>query len=143
MHLTTPVSRNAFIFCRYSLMLATWLAFFLRSKETLLFVFIILTLSAILKVKRSPFVYFYESIERLIAKKQIRVLLDEEAMRFAHILGAALSGYCCLLLYTKNPYSWYFVFGFAIIKTISAVGLCPAAKLYSCMKGGSCCRFLK
>jgi hypothetical protein len=31
------------------------------------------------------------------------------------------------------------MFGFCLLKTITAAGYCPASKLFVCMKNGGCC----
>jgi hypothetical protein len=70
--------------------------------------------------------------------------VDRCGLRFAHILGTTLGVVCVALLYAVGGrVGWGAVLVFAVLKTVSAVGLCPASRLYSCMAGGKCCAFLK
>jgi len=134
------IRKNAFRFCRFSLMMIVWLGFFLKSRELILLSFILLLSSAALKIRRAPLVFLYtNTIEKLFPSKSIE--LDERGMRFAHSLGAFLSGVCTACLYLGLQ-AWGLVLLFAILKTISALGFCPGEKLYRCMSGG-CCSILK
>ncbi|NTU98922.1 DUF4395 domain-containing protein [Candidatus Falkowbacteria bacterium] len=140
-----PVSvpKAAFVFCRLSLAALIWAALLLHSKQILLFVFIVFLLSAVLKVKRAPMVLLYScTINRLIKSKD--EVLNEHAMAFAHIMGSTFSFICLFLLYFVNEKAgWVAVFVFALLKSISAFGFCPAAKLYECSTNDSCCAFAK
>jgi len=61
-------------------------------------------------------------------------------MKFAHGLGTIFSLIIVLFLYFIHlKTGWILVAIFAILKTISAFGYCPASKIYSCMKKGGCC----
>lgn len=133
----------AFAFCRYSIAILVWLALILQIRWLVLVVFLILLFSAILKIKRAPMIVLYSyTINKVIKSKD--AIVNENAMRFAHIMGSTLSFICLLFLYLINAYiGWWVVFGFAILKTISAVGFCPASKLYECMGNDSCCVFAK
>jgi hypothetical protein len=106
-------------------------------------VFAIFVLSALLRVKRSPMIWLYEhTINKIRPSKD--EILNEHAMRFAHTMGMIFSFICLLLLYfVGDTAGWIAVFCFAILKSISAFGYCPASKLYECATGGSCCAFLK
>lgn len=140
-----PVSvpKAAFVFCRYSIAIMIWIAFFLRLKWLIAFVFVILAASAILKVGRAPMILLYSyTINKIIPSKT--ELLEEKSMRFAHTLGSILALICLIFLYiVSDKVGWAIVFLFAILKTISAFGFCPASKLYSCAMNGSCCAFIK
>lgn len=132
------IQRNAFVFCRYSVALLIWLALILQDIYVLVAAFVILALSAALKVHRAPLVWLYtQTLGRVIASKE--VVLDVSAMRFAHTAGAVLALTCIILVYRDIPGAWIVVAGFAALKTLSAVGLCPAYKLYGCMMEGGCC----
>lgn len=133
------ISKEGFAFCRLGLTAILWLSLALHSKLLLLFVFIVLLLSAILKVQRAPMIVLYDqTIGRL--RKSKEVIVNEAAMRFAHFTGAFFALVCLLLLQFGNQrIGWAAVFLFAIIKSISALGFCPASKLYECATGGSCC----
>lgn len=137
------VSRGAYAFCRYTIASSLWLAVILRSKELVAAVFVILTLSAILKVKRAPLILLYTySIDKIFPSGS--VILDENGIRFAHMVGAYVSLICLILLYFFNPISgWILTIFLAILKTSAAFGYCSALKVYQCMNGGNCCRIGK
>jgi len=136
----TPVSiqSNAFLFCRIGITVILWLAFFLQAAWALWLAFAILALSALLGVDRAPMIVLYNvTLGKLMKSKQ--EMLDRSAMRFAHTMGTVFSAICLLLLYTLGPViAWRAVFLLAILKTISALGWCPASKLYTCATGGCC-----
>ena len=136
-----PVSipNAAFIFCRYSIAVLVWLSFFLQSKIVLALVCLIFFLSALLKIKRAPMIWLYSVTFNKI-KKSKNVLVDENAMCFAHTFGFLLSVGCLLAVtFIHNSNVWYAVLAFALLKTISAAGFCPASKLYDCLLNGNCC----
>lgn len=137
------VSKGAFAFCRYSAAVLVWLALILQIKSLLVLVFIIFVVSALVKVKRAPLVWLYsQTIERIIHSKE--EILNERAMQFAHIMGSVLSFICIFLLYfVSDQAGWVAVFILAILKSISALGFCPASKLYECATNDSCCAFAK
>ncbi|MHB1342173.1 MAG: DUF4395 family protein [Coriobacteriia bacterium] len=135
------VQRNAFLFCRYSVAILVWVALFVGGVRIYLLgaVFVIMALSALLKVHRAPMVWLYtKTLGRFIKSKD--VVLDVRAMRVAHGLGALLALISMSLVWRDHPFAVYVVAGFALLKSASAVGLCPAYKLYGCVtKGGGCC----
>lgn len=132
------IQRNAFLFCRYSVALMVWAALVLRSVYLVAAVFVILALSAALTVRRAPMVWLYtQTLGRLIPSAD--EVLDVRAMRTAHALGAVLALVCLALVYQGTPIAWWVVGAFALLKTASAVGVCPAYKLYGCMAKGGCC----
>jgi len=137
------VSKAAFAFCRYTIAILVWLALFLKNKPLVLLVFAILALSAILKIKRAPLILLYTyTINKIFPSKT--EILEEKAMRFAHTLGTILALICIIFLYLINEkVGWIIVLIFAILKTISAFGYCPASKMYSCMMSGGCCALTK
>lgn len=133
----------AFAFCRYSMALLVWLSFILRIKGLLFIIFIIFLASAILKIRRAPMIVLYSVTFNKIIKSREEIL-DETAMRFAHIMGSSLSFICLLLLYgVSEKAGWYAVLIFGLLKSISAFGFCPASKLYECAMDDKCCAFLK
>lgn len=140
-----PVSipSGAFLFCRYGIAILVWAAYILKMKELMLAVSILFVLSVLLKIKRSPLILFYRyTINKIIKSKE--EVLNEHAMWFAHILGSILSIICLILLYFMSEKAgWIAVLIFAILKSISAIGFCPASKLYECATSDSCCTFLK
>lgn len=140
-----PVSvpSAAFAFCRYTLALLIWTSLLLHSKPVLIAAFVLFALSAILKVRRAPLILLYSYTVNKVFKSPDEVL-NEAAMRFAHIMGASFSLVCLGLLYFAPPaFGWSAVLVFAIMKSISAFGDCPASKLYECVSNGGCCAFTK
>lgn len=135
------IQRNAFLFCRYSVALMVWSALLFRSVWVLVAVFVILALSALLTVRRAPMVWLYtRTLGRFV--RSADVVLDVRAMRTAHTLGALLALISISLVARESAFAWYFVGVFGVLKTLSAVGFCPAYKLYGCVMGGSgCCAF--
>jgi len=137
------IRSGEFIFCRYAVAILVWLAIIFSSKEIVLLVFGILLLSAILTVRYAPMILLWRYTFGLVIKTKSEVL-NVKAMRFAHLIGATISGVCLLFLYFGNPIvGWVFVGFLAIMKTISAFGFCPASKLYVCMLDGGCCALTK
>lgn len=137
------VSRAGFAFCRYAMAILVWLSLIFQIKWILLIVFLVFAFSALLKIQRSPMILFYKyTIGKVIKSKD--EILNENAMRLAHIIGAIFSLICLLFLYFFNvKIGWILVFIFAILKTVSSFGMCPASKLYECMGNDSCCAFMK
>ena len=137
------VRRAAFAFCRWTMALLVWAAWYFNAPTILLLSFCIFAASAVLKVNRAPLVMLYTAgVERFLPSSE--VMLDARGMRFAHMLAAGIAGLCLLVLYLGNPaIGWNIVFVFALLKTVSATGFCPATRLYTCMTGGNCCAFLK
>jgi hypothetical protein len=133
------IQDNAFVFCRYSVTVLLWLALLLKSVWLLAAVFTILLLSALLGAKNAPMVWLYtNTVGRFVESKD--VILDVRGMRFAHSAGAVLAAIALSLALRQSPATWYFVAVFAAIKTTSALGFCPAYKLYGCVvKEGGCC----
>lgn len=137
------VPKAAFAFCRYSMAILIWLSLILHLKFILVFVFIIFLLSAIFKIKRAPMILLYSYTFNKMRKSKDEIL-DEYAMRFAHIMGSIFSLICLFLLYFASEQAgWIAVFIFAILKSISALGFCPASKLYECATNEKCCAFIK
>jgi len=137
------VQSAAFAFCRWGVMIIVWLALIFKMKWLIVLSFLILFFSAILGIKKAPMIVLYSfTIGKLFKSKE--EILNVKAMRFAHILGSLLSLACILFLYLGNEnIGWILVWVFAIMKTISALGFCPASKLYVCMSNGGCCSFSK
>ena len=136
-----PVSiPNAdFIFCRYSIAVLVWFSFFLQSKILLALVCLIFFFSVLLKIRRAPMIWFYSVTFNKI-KKSANVMVDENAMCFAHAMGLLISAGCLLsVIFIHTERVWYAVLAFALLKTVSAMGFCPASKLYDCLTNGTCC----
>lgn len=137
------VSKAAFAFCRLSLAILIWASWLLRSKELLIFVLFVFVLSAILRVQKAPMILLYSlTVGKAIKSKD--EILNEHAMLFAHIMGSVFSVICLLILYFINERAgWNAVLIFALLKSVSALGFCPASKLYECATNDSCCAFIK
>jgi len=137
------VSVAGFAFCRYTIAVLVWLSLIFQIKWLLVIVFLILALSALLKIQKAPMILLYKyTIGKIVKSKD--EILNEHAMKFAHTMGTILSLICLLFLYFINVnVGWVLVFVFAVLKTISAFGMCPASKLYECMGNDSCCAFMK
>jgi hypothetical protein len=137
------VESAGFAFCRWGVMILVWIALIFHIKLLIVLSFFILLLSAIIGIKNAPMIFLYRYTFGKIFKSKYE-LLNVRAMRFAHILGSLLSLACVILLYFGNEnIGWVVVWVFAIMKTISALGFCPASKLYVCMSKGGCCSFSK
>jgi len=137
------VSKGAFIFCRYSIAVMVWAAFILREPWILALVGAIMFLSAALRIRRAPMIVLYSYTVDKIFKSR-KEILNESAMRFAHIMATGLSAICLVFIMFVNPHvGWFLTMCFAILKTISAVGFCPASKLYECAGSDKCCSFAK
>jgi hypothetical protein len=137
------ISKEGFAFCRFGLTAVVWLSLALHSQLLLLTVLIVLLLSAILKVQRAPMIVLYDQTAGRLRKSN-EVIVNETAMRFAHFTGAFFALVCLLLLQFGNERSgWAAVFIFALVKSISAFGFCPASKLFECVTGGGCCTIRK
>ncbi|HEX9063350.1 MAG TPA: DUF4395 family protein [Clostridia bacterium] len=136
------IPNGSFNFCKYTISLLLWCSLILQSKILLLACFAILVLSALLKVKNAPLVFLYtNTINRIFESK--RIILDENAVWFAHVVGAVFSGAALLVLYFVNPLAGWILTGvLAVLKTSGAFGFCGAMKLYGCLTNpnGKCCR---
>lgn len=131
------VPKNAIRFCKLTIALLIWYSFAFREDLTLMIVFALLLLSALLKISRAPLILLYSwTAERIFPGPVAEV--EESAMRFAHFLGTFLSLVCLLTIFTLPSAGWWIVLGFAILKTISTLGFCPGEAIYSCYKDGTC-----
>lgn len=139
------IHHRAFAFCKYSFAFCLWLGVFLQSKGLVFGVLLFLVLSVILKAKKAPFIFLYtNTIERLWPSKEIMV--DQNAIRFAHVVGSVFAGLGLIVLYMGYEWlGWGIIIVLAILKTSGAFGKCGAMKLYSCLNNpkGQCCRFGK
>lgn len=132
------IQRNAFVFCRYSVAALVWVALLLQDVWVLAAVFAVLLLSALLTVRRAPMIVLWSSTLGHVFPSEEDVL-DIKAMRFAHGLGAMMALIGLSMVWHGNPFAWYFVGLFAVLKTTSAFGWCPAYKLWGCLAKGGCC----
>ncbi|MCC6442228.1 MAG: DUF4395 family protein [Armatimonadetes bacterium] len=137
------VSRFGFAFCRYTVTLFLWLAFFTRTREPILAAAVVMALSAVLTVRRAPLIALWNiSLQRFFPGQT--VMLDEHAMRFAHTLATVMLAATLALLYGGYDHlGRVFLMYIAAFKTIGAVGFCPVSRLYGCLSGqGGCCGLL-
>lgn len=133
------ISKASFAFCRFSIAVLVWLSFFFTSKAILALVFLIFLFSAVLKVKNAPMIRLYDITFQRFHKNK-KVMVDENSIFFAHIVGLTMSLLCFVLVCSISVNSiWFVVLGFAVLKTVSALGFCPASKLYDCSINGNCC----
>jgi protein-S-isoprenylcysteine O-methyltransferase Ste14 len=133
------IPRSAFAFCRISLTVLLWLALCLHSVWLVVAVFLILVLSVILKVQRSPMIQLYQQTALKFMPARNYEMLDVPAMRFAHGMGAMMALAVILIMLASPQAGWYCLLAFCIIKTTAALGFCPASKLFVCMRNGGCC----
>jgi hypothetical protein len=133
------IPRPAFAFCRISLTALLWLALGLDRRWLVCAVFVILALSALLKVHRSPLIVLYSRTFLRLWPSERAEFLDVAAMRFAHGLGALLAFTTWLTLVLAPGAGWWMLLAFCVLKTISALGFCPASKLFVCLRKGGCC----
>ncbi len=128
---------NAFRFCKISVAILLWCSFIFKYPSLLIIVFIILFLSALLKIRRAPMIVLYSyTIEKIFPSAEKEV--HEKGLRFAHTMGTILSVICLTSVYLNPVTGWWVVLGFCILKTVSNLGFCPGEALYSCYENGSC-----
>jgi protein-S-isoprenylcysteine O-methyltransferase Ste14 len=137
------IPRPAFAFCRISLTALLWIALCFHSVWMVGGVFSILVLSVISKVQRSPMIQLYQQTVLRLFPTQHYEFLDVPAMRFAHGMGAAMSLAVVLAMLAAPQAGWYCLMALCILKTIAAMGFCPASKLFVCMRNGGCCALTK
>lgn len=136
------VPNGSFNFCKYTISLLLWCSLILQNKVLVSVCFAVLVLSALLRVKNAPLVFLYtHTLDRVFKSKPI--ILDENAVWFAHTVGAVISGAALVLLYFIHPFTGWVITGIlAVLKTSGALGFCGAMKLYGCLNNpnGKCCR---
>ena len=139
-----PVSipNAAFNFCKYTIASLLWIALIMQAKIVVVVCFVILFFSALLKVEKAPLVLFYTDTFNKISRSK-EIILDENAIWFAHSMGAIISGIAIIFLYFLHPPTGWVITGvLAVLKTSGAFGFCGAIKLYGCLSNpnGQCCR---
>lgn len=136
------IPKGSFDFCKYTIAILLGVSLLIQSKLLVGFCFVILVLSALLKVKNAPLVFLYtHTLNRLFTSEEI--LLDENAVCFAHCVGALFSGVALIFLYWINPIiGWVIIGVLTVLKTSGALGFCGAMKIYGCLNNpnGKCCR---
>lgn len=136
------VSKSAFNFCKFTIAALLWASLIIKSEILLLLAFVILTVSAIVKVQKAPLVLLYHNTIDKIIKSQ-DIVLEEKSLCFAHTVGAIMSLAALVLIYFVSPLAgWILVGVLAFMKTMASCGFCGAAKLYTCLNNpnGKCCR---
>jgi hypothetical protein len=134
------VSRGGIFFCRWLMAILFWTVLLFRSYWLLWPALGIFLLSAWLKIRRAPLVWLYAvTIDRITPSGEL--ILDEKAMRFAHLLGAGLTTLCLLLHQAASPFAFTITLTMVTMaKTVGALGFCAASRLYGCLTSGTCCR---
>jgi hypothetical protein len=133
------VPRSAFAFCRWSLTALLWWAFLARQAWPVAAVAAILAMAALLKVHRSPMVLLWSWTALRIRAPRHYDFLDVGAMRFAHAAGTVLALAVLLALHLAPRGGRGFLLFYCCLKTVSALGFCPASKLFTCLRKGGCC----
>lgn len=131
--------RGAFAFCRWSLTGLLWLALATRWTWPVGLVVAILLLSAALRVDRAPMVVLYLRTIGALRPARTFAFLDVAAMRFAHGLGASMGALVLVLLLVHPAAGRIGLACFCLLKTVSALGFCPASKVFVCLRKGGCC----
>jgi hypothetical protein len=133
--------QGAFAFCRWSLALALWAALLAHQAWLVAATGAILAASALLGVGRSPMIMLWRwTAHRLLPTAH--VVLDANAMRFAHAMGALLCAVTFTLLLTMPLAGRAALLLLVALKTVGALGFCTASKLYECTARGGCCGIL-
>jgi hypothetical protein len=136
------VTKAAFNFCKYSMATLLWISLIFNSEALVILAFMILVISALVKVQKSPFVQLYIHTFGKVFKSE-EVVIEENSIWFAHTVGAVFTGLGILIFQFSNPLIGWGVIGLlAFMKTIASFGFCGAAKLYTCITNpeGKCCR---
>ncbi|HEY5586253.1 MAG TPA: DUF4395 family protein [Ruminiclostridium sp.] len=136
------IPNGSFNFCKYTISALLWGSLIMQSKMLVILCFVILVFSALLKVEKAPLVFLYtNTVDKLFPSK--RIILDENSVWFAHMVGAAFSGAALVFLFFIHPITGWIITGIlALLKTSGALGFCGAMKLYGCLNNpnGKCCR---
>jgi hypothetical protein len=137
------VPRPAFACCRWTLTGLLWLALLGRQPWLLGLAVAILAVSAVVRVDRSPLVLLYRwTLGRLFPPTRF-ACLDVAAMRFAHGMGACLGAGVLLAVLRSPRAGWPALGAFCLLKSVSALGFCPASKLFTCLRKGGCCAWTR
>ncbi len=132
------VPAGAFAFCRWSLALALWAAALFRAPWLVAATGAVLAASALLGVARAPMILLWRwTVHRILPTRE--VVLDANALRFAHALGAALCAAVLALLVLAPAAGRIALLVLVGLKTVGALGFCTASKLYQCTASGGCC----
>lgn len=134
------ISKGSFAFCRTTIAILLWVSIIFQIKWLVAVVFVIMLLSAILKVGKAPLILLYKyTVDKI--QPSDNIIVDEIGIYVSHLVGAIFAGICLFLLYFSNNLAGWIVTGvFTVLQTSAACGFCSALKLYNCMVGGTCCR---
>jgi hypothetical protein len=135
------ISKGSFAFCRITIAGLLWVSIILQLKWLVGAVFLIMLLSAVFKVEKAPLILLYKYTAGKIRPGE-NIIVDENGIFVSHLVGAVFSVICLALLYFAHPVAaWITTGAFAVLQSSAAFGFCSALKLYTCMTGGTCCRF--
>ena len=136
------ISKGSFAFCRITVASLIILSIVFQNIWFLVAETVIMLLSAIFKVEKSPLILLWKhTVERIFPSKS--EIVDERGIYISHLVAVGFSG-LCIGLTAWNPLIGWIVTGlFAILQISAACGFCSALKLYTCMNNGTCCRFGK
>jgi protein-S-isoprenylcysteine O-methyltransferase Ste14 len=136
------IDLNALLFCKWVSAILIWLAVILGNYFILIAVALNFLLSVLFTVKNSPIVLVYRFTLGLLIKNRTNTI-DVQDYRFVHLIAFIFSFIAIVPLLFGNTI-WLLIPAilFAILKTITAFGYCPASKLRSCLlnQKGSCCK---
>ena len=132
------ISTFAFRFCRIGVAVLLWLSIMIWTQELLLVVTLIFAFSLLLGVHRSPMIVLGTLIEQSWTQKAPMSTVDVPAMRFAHAIGLVFSLGAFIISFALPQILLGYLLIFSSLKTLSAFGVCPADKIYSCTKNGCC-----
>ena len=137
------ISAHGFAWCRWGVAALVWLTLIFNTPGPLAVGTVILIFSALLKIRNAPMIWLHRvTLGRFIPGPS--VVLDENAMAFAHGLGSVLAVLCLVLWYTAPaPIPWAATAILGIAKAAGAAGYCSGVKLYQCMHSDTCCTFLR
>lgn len=128
-------------FCRISLTILVWVSFLWKIEFLSVLVFILLFLSVVFRIGNSPMILLYRYTVRVSPWK------TDTSQYQCHATRTCNRSFI-IIHFTHHPLfrkyrNWMVcILDFALIKSISALGFCPVAKLYTCA-GSGCCPFLK
>ena len=143
------VSRNGFMFCRWSVTVMAWAGVIWRVPWLIVVSAVIMAASAILTVRRAPMISLWTWVVEHGSPHRTEVL-DAGGMRFAHIVATMALGIPWAVLQfgplASAEAMWRILIFVAAFKTLGALGFCPASRMFTCLlqgAGGNCCSWLK
>ncbi|XMB86783.1 DUF4395 family protein [Mycoplasmatota bacterium WC44] len=136
----TTIDKNATMFCKVTTALLLWISLIFSNKFILIFIGVILLLSALLKIKKAPLVVLYNVSFGLFIKKKIGVV-NVKSIRFSHIIATIFIVLTLVLMYFNlNLISHIVLTIFTLLQTTAIFGYCSAQKLYECLiLNQNCC----